>query len=45
MPKETTVTVHNGINYDDGFIIKKLAEKFVGQFNSLGKTTEKIIVS
>ena len=33
---------HNGLNYDYRFIIKKLAEKFKGQFRSSGENTEKL---
>ena len=33
---------HNGLNYDYRFIIRKLAEKFKGQFRSSGENTEKL---
>ena len=34
---------HNGSNYDYHFIIKDLAERFEGQFESLEENTEKYI--
>ena len=38
---EIPVVFHNGSNYDYHFIIKQLVNKFVGQFQCLGKNTEK----
>ena len=38
---EIPVVFHNGSNYDYHFIIKKLANKFVGQFKCFGRNTEK----
>ena len=32
---------HNGLNYDNHFIIKRLATEFEGDFNCLGENTEK----
>ena len=36
-----TAVIHNGSNYDYHFIIKELVNEFVGQFECLGKKTEK----
>ena len=36
-----TVVLHNRLNYDYRFIIKKLAKNFEGEFNCLGQNTEK----
>ena len=41
-PKEIPVVTHNA-TYDTHFIIKQLAEQFDGQFECLGKNTEKYI--
>ena len=41
--KEIPVAFHNGSTHDYHFIIKKLAEEFEGQFECLGKNTEKYI--
>ena len=41
IPKETLVVFHNGSTYDYHFIIKDLAEEFEGEFECLGKNTEK----
>ena len=43
IPKEIPVVFHNGSTYDYHFIIKELAEKFEGEFECLGKNTEKYI--
>ena len=43
MPKGSPVVFHNGSTYDSHFIIKELAEEFKGQFECLGKNTEKYI--
>ena len=40
-PKEILAVFHNGSNYDQNFIIKKLEEEFEGQFECLGENTEK----
>ena len=37
------VVFHNGTNYDYHFIIKRLAEKFEGNFECLGDSKEKYI--
>ena len=42
-PKEILVVFHNGSTFDFHFIIKELAEEFKGQFECLGKNTEKYI--
>ena len=42
VPKEIPVVFHNGSSYDYHFIIKVLANKFVGQFKYLGENTTKI---
>ena len=41
--KETPVVFHNGSTYDYHFIIKELAEEIEGEFECLGKNTEKYI--
>ena len=41
--KEITVVFHNISKYGHYFIINKSAEKFEGQFESLGENTEKYI--
>ena len=41
--KDIPILFHNGAKYDYHFIIKELAEKFKGQFESLGENTEKYI--
>ena len=41
VPNEIFVVSHNGSNYDYHFIIKELANKFVGQFECLGENKEK----
>ena len=43
IPKEIPVVFHNGSTYDYHFIIKELAEEFEGEFECLGKNTEKYI--
>ena len=43
VPKEIPVEFDNGSTYDYHFIIKKLAEKFEGEFECLGENTEKYI--
>ena len=41
--REIPVMFHNESTYDYHFIIKKLAEEFKGNFDSLGENTEKYI--
>ena len=41
--KEIPVVFHNGFTYDYHFIIKNLVEEFEGEFECLGKNTEKYI--
>ena len=41
--QEIPVKIHNGSKYDYHFIIKELAEEFKGEFECLGKHTEKYI--
>ena len=41
MTNEISVVFHNGSNYGYHFIIKELANEFEGQFEYLGKNTEK----
>ena len=43
VPKEIPVVFHNGSTYDYHFIIKELVKEFEGNFDSLGKNTEKYI--
>ena len=43
VPKKIPVIFHNGSTYDYNFIIKNLAEEFEGEFECLGKNTEKYI--
>ena len=43
IPKEIPAVFHNGSTYDYHFIINELAEEFEGEFESLGKTSEKYI--
>ena len=43
VPKKIPIVFHNGSTYDYHFIIKKLAEKFEGEFECLGENTEKYI--
>ena len=43
IPTEIPVVFRNGSIYDYHFIIKELAEEFEGEFECLGKTTEKYI--
>ena len=38
--KEIRAVFHNGSTYDYHFIIKSLAEEFVGEFECLGENTE-----
>ena len=40
MPKQTPIVFRNGPNYDYHFIIKELAEIFMGKFKCLGKNIE-----
>ena len=40
-PNKIQVFFHNGSNYDYYFIIKELVNEFEGQFECLGKHTEK----
>ena len=40
-PDKIPVVFHNGSTYDYHFIIKELAEEYEGQFECLGKNTEK----
>ena len=41
--KDVLIVFHNGSRYDYHFIIKELAKETEGQFECLGKTTEKYI--
>ena len=41
VPNEIPVVFHNGSNYDYHFIIKELANKFVGKFECVGENMEK----
>ena len=41
VPNEIHEVFHNGSNYDYHFIIKELADEFVGKFECLGENTEK----
>ena len=43
IPKEIPIVFHNGSTYDYHFIIKELAKEFEGNFECLGKNTEKCI--
>ena len=43
VPKEISIVIHNGSNYDYHFIIKELAEDFEKHFIFLGENTEKYI--
>ena len=43
IPKEIPVVFHNASTYDYHFIIKELAKEFEGNFECLGKNTEKYI--
>ena len=43
IPKEIPVVFHNGSTYDYHFIIKELVKEFEGNFECLGKNTEKYI--
>ena len=43
IPKEIRIVFHNGSTYDYHFIIKELTEEFEGEFECLGKNTEKYI--
>ena len=43
IPKEIPVVFHNGSTYDYHFITKELAKEFEGEFECLGKNTEKYI--
>ena len=45
IPKEIPVVFQNGSTYDDHFIIKELVKEFDGNFECLGKNTEKYITS
>ena len=42
-PKEILVVFHNGSTYNYHFIIKELVKEFEGNFDCLGKNTEKYI--
>ena len=42
-PKEIPVVFHNGSKHDYHSIIKELAKEFAGQFECLGKNTERYI--
>ena len=44
VPKEIPIVFHNGSTYDYHFLIKKLAKEFEGEFECLGKNTEKYII-
>ena len=41
MPNEILVVFHNRSNYDYDFIVKELANEFVGKFTCLVENTEK----
>ena len=41
VPNEIPVVFHNGSNYDYHFIIKELANNFVGKFECVGENMEK----
>ena len=43
IPKEISIVFHNGYTYDYHFIIKELVKEFDGNFECLGKNTEKYI--
>ena len=43
IPKEIPIVFHNGSTYDYHFIIKELVKEFEGNFECLGKNTEKYI--
>ena len=43
VPKEIPIVFHNGSIYDYHFIIKELVKEFEGNFECLGKNTEKYI--
>ena len=43
IPKEMPVVIHNDSTHDYHFIIKELANEFEGEFECLGKNTEKYI--
>ena len=43
VPKEILVVFHNGLTYYYHFIIKELVKEFEGNFECLGKNTEKYI--
>ena len=43
IPKEIPVVFHNGSTYDYHFITKELVKEFEGNFECLGKNTEKYI--
>ena len=43
VPKEIPIVFHNGSTYDYHFIIKELVKEFKGNFECLGKNTEKYI--
>ena len=43
IPKVIPVVFHNGSTYDYNFIIKELVKEFDGNFEYLGKNTEKYI--
>ena len=43
VPKEIPIVFHNGSTYDYHFVIKKLADEFKGEFESLRENTEKYI--
>ena len=44
IPKEIPVVFHNGSTYDYHFMIKELVKEFEGNFECLGKNTEKYII-
>ena len=43
VPKYIPIIFHDGSNYDYHFVIKEIVQEFDGQFNCLGKNTEKYI--
>ena len=44
IPNEITIIFHNESRYDDHFIIKELAEEFLGLFTCLDENTGKYII-
>ena len=44
VPNKIPVSFHSCSNYDYDFVVKELAKEFEGQFECLGKNTEKISI-